>query len=41
MSIKLINSNIVINDGTNADILKIESSRASSLDATITVLEDV
>ena len=35
------NKLVVVNDGTNADILKIESSRASSLDATITVLEDV
>ena len=31
----------VQNDGSNADVLRVESSRASSLDATITVLEDV
>ena len=32
---------VVQNDGSNADVLRVESSRASSLDATITVLEDV
>jgi len=35
------NKLVVQNDGTNADVLRVESSRASSLDATITVLEDV
>ena len=35
------NKLVVQNDGTNADVLRIESSRAASLDATITVLEDV
>ena len=35
------NKLVVLNDGTNADVLRVESSRASSLDATITVLEDV
>tara|TARA_A100001388_G_scaffold269881_1_gene246756 strand:+ start:344 stop:712 length:369 start_codon:yes stop_codon:yes gene_type:complete len=35
------NKLVVQNDGSNADVLRVESSRASSLDATITVLEDV
>ena len=35
------NKIVVQNDGSNADVLRVESSRASSLDATITVLEDV
>ena len=35
------NKLVVQNDGTNPDIIKVESSRASSLDATISVLEDV
>ena len=35
------NKLLVKNDGSNADVLRVESSRASSLDATITVLEDV
>ena len=35
------NKLVVQNDGSNPDILRVESSRASSLDATITVLEDV
>ena len=34
------NKLVVQNDGSNADVLRVESSRASSLDATITVLED-
>ena len=35
------NKLVVQNDGSNADVLRVESSRASSLDATISVLEDV
>ena len=35
------NKLVVQNDGSNADVLRVESSRASSLDATTTVLEDV
>ena len=35
------NKLVVHNDGSNADVLRVESSRASSLDATISVLEDV
>ena len=35
------NKIVVQNDGSNADVLRVESSRASSLDATISVLEDV
>ena len=35
------NKLVVQNDGSNADVLRVESSRASSLDTTITVLEDV
>ena len=35
------NKIVVQKDGSNADVLRVESSRASSLDATITVLEDV
>ena len=35
------NKLVVQNDGSNADVLRVESSRAYSLDATITVLEDV
>ena len=35
------NKLVVQNAGSNADVLRVESSRASSLDATITVLEDV
>ena len=35
------NKLVVQHNGTAGDILRIESSRASSLDATITVLEDV
>ena len=35
------NKLVVQNYGSNADVLRVESSRASSLDATITVLEDV
>ena len=35
------NKLVVQNDGSNADVLRVESSRAASLDATITVLEDV
>ena len=35
------NKLVVQNDGSNADVLRVESSRASSLGATITVLEDV
>ncbi len=35
------NKLVVQKDGSNADVLRVESSRASSLDATITVLEDV
>ena len=35
------NKLVVQNDGSNADVLRVDSSRASSLDATITVLEDV
>ena len=35
------NKLVVQNDGSNADVLRVESSRASSLDSTITVLEDV
>ena len=35
------NKLVVQNDGSNADVLRVESSRAPSLDATITVLEDV
>ena len=35
------NKLVVQNDGSNADVLRVESSRASSLAATISVLEDV
>ena len=35
------NKLVVQNDGSNADVLRVEASRAASLDATITVLEDV
>ena len=35
------NKLVVQHNGTVGDVLRIESSRASSLDATITVLEDV
>jgi len=35
------NKLVVQNDGSNADVIRVESSRASSLDATISVLEDV
>ena len=35
------NKLVVQHNGTAGDILRVESSRASSLDATITVLEDV
>ena len=35
------NKLVVQNAGSNADVLRVESSRAASLDATITVLEDV
>ena len=35
------NKLVVQHNGTAGDVLRIESSRASSLDATITVLEDV
>ena len=42
-SLEIMSGNklVVQNDGSNADVLRVESSRASSLDATITVLEDV
>ena len=42
-SIEVMSGNklVVQHNGTAGDILRIESSRASSLDATITVLEDV
>ena len=35
------NKLVVQHNGTAGDVLRVESSRASSLDATITVLEDV
>ena len=43
LSLEVMSGNklVVQNDGSNVDVLRVESSRASSLDATITVLEDV
>ena len=35
------NKLVVQNDGSNADVVRVESSRGYSLDATITVLEEV
>ena len=43
LSLEVMSGNklVVQNDGSNVDVLRVESSRISSLDVTITVLEDV
>jgi hypothetical protein len=35
------NKIVAMNDGTTGDVLRVSSSAGTSLDATITVLEDV